>query len=340
MFTFDSAVAERFANLALACVHREYPTKLGHHMLNSDGDVKPARELTPAFYGCYDWHSSVHGHWMLARLARIFPQAEFAIRARQGLAKSLTAENLRREADYLSGEGRSSFARPFGLAWLLQLAAELAQWDDKDATNWSVWLRPLEDIVVTRLEDWLRKLSYPVRSGEHSQSAFSLGLMLDSARANSRMQFQKLLEDKIQQFYLKDRECPLAYEPSREDFLSPCLAEADVVRRVLGPPHFANWISGFLPGIPRDGSPWLEPAAVTDRGDPKLGHLDGLNLSRAWMLRGIGSALPTSDSRIVSLRNTAEEHARVGLEAVTGEHYEGGHWLGTFAVYLLTQFRK
>jgi hypothetical protein len=305
-------------------------------MLNSDADVKPPRELTPAFYGCYDWHSSVHGHWMLARLTRLFPDAPFAACARQALAKNLTAGNLEREAEYLQGAGRSSFERPYGLAWLLQLSAELTQWSDPDARNFAEWLRPLADVAVARLTDWLGRLSHPVRSGEHSQSAFSLGLMVDYARSANQPEFEKLLEGKIRRFYLSDRNGPVDYEPSGEDFLSPCLAEADVVRRVASAGEFAEWLAGFLPSIPRDGSMWIAPATVPDRRDPKLGHLDGLNLSRAWMLSGIASALPSADPRIASLRTTADVHARVGLESVTGEHYECGHWLGTFAVYLLT----
>ena len=333
----DAGTAERFANLALACVHREYPNKLGHHMLNSDADVKPPRELTPAFYGCYDWHSAVHGHWMLARLARLFPDAPFAARARQALARNLTAGNLQREAEYMQGAGRSSFERPYGLAWLLQLSAELTQWNDAGARDFAEWLRPLTEVAVARLSDWLPKLSHPVRSGEHSQSAFSLSLMLDYARAANQTEFENLLVGKIRQFYLNDRNGPLDYEPSGEDFLSPCLAEADVVRRVIGAEEFAGWLTAFLPGIPRDRSTWIAPATVPDRRDPKLGHLDGLNLSRAWMLRGIASALPAGDTRVASLRATADAHARAGLESVTGEHYEGGHWLGTFAVYLLSK---
>jgi hypothetical protein len=328
------AAAERFANLALACVHREYPNKVGHHILNSDLDVKPARELTPAFYGCYDWHSSVHGHWMLARLARIFPEEPLAARARVALAKSLTAENLRREAEYMKGAGRQSFERPYGLAWLLQLAGELGAWEDAEARAWSAALQPLVDVALRNLQEWMGKLAHPVRSGEHSQSAFSLGLMLDYARTANQRDFEKLLVEKIRQFYLKDRDGPLAYEPSGEDFLSPCLAEADVARRVLDGDEFADWLSGFLPTIPRDGSLWLKPVEPADRSDGKLGHLDGLSLSRAWMLYGILGWLPAGDARAASLRVTAEVHARAGLEAVTGEHYEGAHWLGTFAVYL------
>jgi hypothetical protein len=337
MRKLDAATAGRFANLALDCIHREYPNKAGHHVLNSDRDAKPPRELTPAFYGCYDWHSAVHGHWMLARLARLFPEAEFAARAKQGLRRNLTAENLRREAEYLSGEGRASFERPYGLAWLLQLAAELAEWDDPDAREWSRAMRPLVETVESRLDAWLQQLSYPVRSGEHSQSAFSLALMLDYARACGRREFAEVIESKVRAFYLADRNGPLDYEPSGEDFLSPCLAEADVVRRVLGKREFSEWLAGFLPGIPRDGAEWIVPVRVADRVDPKLAHLDGLNLSRGWMLGGIARALNDGDGRVASLRKAADAHAAEGLVAVSGERYEGAHWLGTFAVYLLTK---
>ena len=333
----DSATAERFANMALACVHREYPTKIAH-VLNSEQDVRAPRELTPVFYGCYDWHSSVHGHWMLARLARIFPDAPFAGRAKVALAKSLNRPNLEREAEYVSGEGRASFERPYGLAWLLQLAAELHEWDDPLAKEWSTAVVPLEDVAVQRFEDWLGKLSHPVRSGEHSQSAFSLGLMLDYAQARGRREFEALLQSRIRAFYFGDRGGPLHYEPSGEDFLSPCLAEADAMRRILPKAEFAEWLEHFLPSIPREGSiAWLRPVVVSDPGDGKLAHLDGLNLSRAWMLNGVASGLPVGDARLASLRTSADEHARDGLRAVNGDRYEGAHWLGTFAVYLLTQ---
>jgi Protein of unknown function (DUF2891) len=328
--------AERLANLALACIHREYPNKVAH-ALDSDADVKPPRELTPAFYGCYDWHSSVHGHWLLARVARAFPDTSFTARAKLALAKSLTASNLIREAEYVSAPSRASFERPYGLAWLLQLAAELRNWHAPEPQTWSRAIEPLEATIVHRLEDWLRKLAHPVRSGEHSQSAFSFGLMLDYARAAGNSGFTELLESKIRAFYLNDRNGPLSYEPSGEDFLSPCLAEADVVRRFLHQDAFSDWLGGFLPGIPRDGSTdWLQPAVVTDPTDGKLAHLHGLNLSRAWMLFGMAAAFPEGDPRIPSLRNTAEEHASCGLASVTGEHYEGAHWLGTYAIYLLT----
>ncbi len=332
--SFDVHVAERFANLALECIHKEYPNKLSHS-LNSDADVAPPRKLTPAFYGCYDWHSSVHGHWLLVRLIRRFPTASFVPSAREALRQSLTAQNIIQESAYLRAEGRSSFERPYGLAWLLQLTAELREWNDPAAREMTANLQPLEQAALERLKDWLPKLSHPVRIGEHSQTAFSLGLMLDYARiANGDKAFAELLESKARQFYLADKNCPLAYEPSGEDFLSPCLGEADLMRRVLPRSEFARWLHDFLPQI--SGS-WLKPVVSPDRSDPKLAHLDGLNLSRAWMLDGIAAGLPKNDDRIRMILETGKEHRRAGLAAVTGEHYEGGHWLGSFAVYLVTK---
>jgi Protein of unknown function (DUF2891) len=340
---FDVHAAEHFARLALACVRKEYPNKISH-VLNSDADVAPPRKLTPAFYGCYDWHSSVHGHWLLVRLVRTFPEASFAASAREALRKSLTAENLKQEAAYVGGEGRASFERPYGLAWLLQLCAELREWDDEQAREMAANLRPLKDAAVERLKAWLPKLSHPVRIGEHNQTAFGLGLVLDYARSKGDEAFAKLVTDSAKKFFLADKNCPLSYEPSGEDFLSPCLGEADVMRRVLSSDEFARWLKEFLPQIPalppqsdRPTVGWLSVVVSSDPSDPKLAHLDGLNLSRAWMLEGIRSALPPDDLRRTALSAAAKEHRRAGLAAVTGKHYEGGHWLGSFAVYLTTE---
>lgn len=338
---FDAKAAERFAKLALACVHKEYPNKISH-VLNSEADVAPPHKLTPAFCGCYDWHSSVHGHWLLVRLLRTFPDAAFAKDARAALKQSLTAENLKQEASYIKGAGRASFERPYGLSWLLQLCAELREWDDPDAKEWSTNLKPLEDIAVERLMAWLPKLSNPVRIGEHDQTAFGLGLMFDYARTAQNDSFARLIRDSAKKFFLADKNCPLNYEPSGEDFLSPCLGEADTMRRVLPQKEFASWLKTFMPQIPvgREGSDnadWLKVAVSPDPSDPKLAHLDGLNLSRAWMLEGIVSGLAEDDPRRVALEAAAEAHRRAGLAAVTGEHYEGGHWLGSFAVYLTTR---
>jgi len=334
--SFDLKAAERFANLALACVHKEFPNHISH-TLSSDADVAPPRKLTPAFYGCYDWHSSVHGHWLLVRLLRFFPDAPFVPAAKKALRESLTAENIMHEAAYLRGDGRASFERPYGLAWLLQLVAELREWDDPEAKEMAANLHPLEEVVLDRLNSWLPKLSNPVRIGEHDQTAFGLGLMLDYSRIAGDTKFAELVASKARQFYFADKNCPLSYEPSGEDFLSPCLGEADVMRRVLPTVEFATWLQTFLPQISSAGGEWLQPVVSPDPSDPKLAHLDGLNLSRAWMLQGIASALPKNDYRLPTIVATAEAHQRTGLAAVTGEHYEGGHWLGSFAVYLVTR---
>lgn len=335
---FDIKTAERFANLALACVHKEYPNKISHTLI-SDADVAPPRKLTPAFYGCYDWHSSVHGHWLLVRLIRVFPNAAFVPSAREALQQSLTAENAAQEAAYLLAEGRASFERPYGLAWLLQLVAELRGWDDPQARQLAQNLHPVEQAALERLNDWLPKLSHPVRIGEHTQTAFALGLMLDYAGSTGDTKFAELVESRARHFYLYDKNCPLEYEPSGEDFLSPCLGEADLMRRVLPSTEFARWLRTFLPQIspPKRGVPWLQPVVSPDPSDPKLAHLDGLNLSRAWMLESIAAGLPKGDKRLPSINAAAEEHKRAGLASVTGEHYEGGHWLGSFAVYLVTR---
>ena len=325
----DQVQAARFARLALDCVHKEYPNKIAHSM-NSDADVKPPHELTPAFYGCYDWHSAVHGHWLLVRLVRLFPRAPFAAEARRALAQSLTPANVAQEVKYLNAEGRTAFERPYGLAWLLQLAAELREWDDPQAQQWSATLAPLEQAVVSRISAWLPKLDNPIRGGEHSNTAFSMSLMLDYARAASNTEFGKLVEQRAQHYYMKDRACPVNYEPSGEDFLSPCLAEADLMRRVMPAGQYRMWFRDFIERLD------FESTAVPDFSDPKLYHLAGLNLSRAWMIEGILSVVPATDGRGAAMADLATRLREAGLATINSAHYEGGHWLGTFAVYLVT----
>jgi hypothetical protein len=326
---FNQAQAARFARLALDCVHKQYPNKIAHS-LNSDADVKPPRELTPAFYGCYDWHSSVHGHWLLVRLIRLFPDAPFVAEARAALAQSLTPANIAQEVKYLETDGRASFERPYGLAWLLQLAAELDEFDDPAARQWAEALHPLEQAVTKRIASWMPKLEHPIRTGELNNTAYSIGLMLDYAHVSGNTEFGKLIDSRARDYYLKDKACPLNYEPSGEDFLSPCLAEADVVRRILPPAEFGRWLTAFLPHIE------LEPTRVIDPADGKLYHLAGLNLSRAWMLEGIASDLPVGDRRRPPYLALANTLAQAGLDSIKSEQYEGGHWLGSFAVYLVS----
>ncbi len=329
----DASTAERFSALALACIEREYPNQIAH-VMTGDADLAPPRQLTPAFYGCYDWHSAVHAHWMLVRLARLFPAEAFAAQGLATLSRTLTKENLQAEALYLAPRARAGFERPYGLAWLLQLVAELHAWETSQARQWRTWLTPLERIALERLHQWIPKLRHPVRSGEHSQSAFAFGLIHDYARTVDDTATLTLIEQAALRLHGEERHAPLAYEPSGHDFLSPCLGVADLMRRVLKPARFAGWLNSFLPDI---GEPdGLPVAVVSDRADGKLAHLDGLNLSRAWMLEAIAAALPPGDRRRRPLLDHAQAHAQAGLAGVSDLHYAGAHWLASFAVYLLT----
>jgi hypothetical protein len=325
-----------FARLALKGITKEYPNKPGH-VLNGDADVKGPRALHPAFYGCFDWHSSVHGHWMLVRLLRLFPDLPEAKAIRAALAEHLTAKNLKAEADYFTQPNRRSFERTYGWAWLLKLAEELHSWDDPDAREWSRNLRPLTDTLVAGYLAFLPKQTYPIRSGVHPNTAFGLTFALDYARAVGHKGLRELLEERSRTYFGRDAGIPAAWEPDGADFFSPSLMEADLMRRVLPPAEFRAWFGRFLPGLAK-GEPknLLEPATVTDRSDPQLVHLDGLNLSRAWCMRRLAAALPRADPARKVLAASAARHAEAALRHVASGDYAGEHWLASFAVYMLS----
>lgn len=327
-----------FSGLALDCIHKEYSNKIAHYM-TSDEDVKPPRELYPAFYGCFDWHSSVHGHWLLVRMLNTSSDKVDTDRIINKLNQSFSADNIAGELANYQRDGMASFERPYGIAWLLQLTAELRQAAFPQAKQWLDNLRPLEQEAVSNISEWLPKLTFPIRTGEHSQTAFAFGLMLDWSRTAGDTAFETLLTKRIKDLYIDDTHCPLSYEPSGQDFLSPCVAEADLMRRVMGKKEYANWLATFFPSLTeKSTSDWLIPAVVTDKTDGKLAHLDGLNTSRAWMLEGVISGLPDDDPRISPLKRAVELHRKAGLDAVLGDmHYMGSHWLGSFAAYLQTQ---
>lgn len=327
-----------FSNLALSCIHKEYGNKIAH-VMNSDEDVKPPRELYPAFYGCFDWHSSVHGHWLLLRLLNTRADKIDVATIISKLSKSLSADNIAGELANYQRPSMGSFERPYGIAWLFQLTAELRQMELPEAETWLENLLPLEQHALKNMTEWLPKLTFPIRTGEHSQTAFAFGLMLDWSRIAHNKAFETLLTQRIKALYMQDKQCPLAYEPSGQDFLSPCLAEADLMRRVMNQSEFSLWLSDFFPLLTENsGSDWLVPGVVSDKSDGKLAHLDGLNISRAWMLEGIIKGLPAEDKRITPLKQAVEIHKRAGLDAVLGDlHYMGSHWLGSFAAYLQTQ---
>ncbi len=326
---------EAFSKLALACIDREFPNK-PEHVLDSAADAKVPRDFHPAFFGCFDWHSSVHGHWMLVRLLKTSPDLASGKEIRSRLAAHFTGEAMATEARYLDIRSNRSFERTYGWAWTLRLATELATWDDPDAKAWRANLEPLVKTIVARLKNFLPKLASPIRTGVHPNTAFALGEALDYARAAGDAELAALVARRAREYYGNDRACPLAYEPSGEDFFSPCLEEADLMRRVMPQAEFAKWLRAFLPGLTA-GKPFpLSPAVVTDPTDPRLVHLDGLNLTRAWTLRAVARALPTSDARRKILERAGDEHARSGLARVSSGNYEGEHWLASFAAYLLT----
>ena len=324
-------LAEKFARLALAGVRREWPHAY-QHLANSVADVRAPRALHPAFYGCYDWHSAVHGHWTLGRLRRRFPRLRAAAEIRAALNDNLTAENLAKELAYFRAAGRAAFERPYGWTWLLALAAELRAERDADARRWSRVLRPLEKFIAESFCAWLPRQGFPMRAGTHANSAFALALALDYAHAVQDRRLECAIVARSRAWFGGDADAPAVWEPGGEDFLSPALTEADLMRRVLRPEEFATWWRRFLPELP---AALLAPVAPGDRCDPKFVHLDGLNLSRAWALRGVAVALPPRDPQRKILQSAAARHARAGLAHVASGDYLGEHWLATFAVYLL-----
>ena len=328
--------ASHFAGLALKCVTREYPNK-PEHVLNDSQDVQNPKALHPAFYGCYDWHSSVHGHWMLVRLLRLFPNLPEAPDIRKAIGANLSEENVRVETAYVKQKNRQSFERTYGWAWLLKLAEELSLSSETDAKTWSRNLQPLVDALVNSYILFLPKQTYPIRTGVHPNTAFGLAFAFDYARTSGNEKLAAVIAERSRTYFANDRNYPAAWEPGGEDFFSPALMEADLMRRVLQPAEFRRWFHRFLPqlaaGIPRT---LLKPATVTDRSDPKLVHLDGLNLSRAWCMRSIAKALPPSDPGRAALANAARAHARDALAHVASGDYAGEHWLASFAVYLLS----
>ena len=334
--SLDRTAASNFARLALKCVNKEFPNK-PDHVINDDADLKSPRLQHPAFYGCYDWHSSVHGHWMLVRLLRMFPDLPEAMDIRNALTASLTAGNIQAETAYLSQPNRQSFERTYGWAWLLKLSEELYSWDDADAKQWSVNLQPLAEALASRFISFLPKQTYPIRTGVHPNTAFGLAFAYDYAKAVGNKQLIDLIVERSRTYFGSDKDYPAAWEPGGEDFFSPALMEADLMQRVMSEKDFQKWFSGFLPRL-KKGVPasLLTPAIVTDRSDPKLVHLDGLNLSRAWCMRRIARALPPGDSVRKALTDSAALHARAGLSHVASGDYAGEHWLASFAVYLLS----
>jgi hypothetical protein len=325
-----------FARLALKCVAKEYPNK-PEHVMNDAREVQSPRTLHPAFFGCYDWHSSVHGHWMLVRLLRMFPNLPEAQEIRQAISANLAPENILAEVAYLKQPNRQSFERTYGWAWLLKLAEELSLGDDADARAWAGNLQALVDALVGQYILFFPKQTYPIRTGVHPNTAFGLAFAFDYAMTVRNEKLAAVIAERSLTYFGNDENYPAAWEPGGEDFFSPALMEADLMRRVMKPIEFRRWFHRFLPqltaGLPKS---LLQPAVVTDRSDPKLVHLDGLNLSRAWCMRSIAVALPPQDPARKKLAVAARLHASDALAHVASGDYAGEHWLASFAVYMLS----
>jgi len=326
--------ATHFSKMALKCISQEYPNKPGE-VLGSDRDVKPVREYRPAFYGCFDWHSSVHGHWMLIKLLKQYPDLPDALQIKEAINKNITPENIAIEVNFFLDSNNKSFERTYGWAWLMKLSEELHTWDNPQAKQWESALQPLTNLISNYYIDFLPKLLYPIRVGEHANTAFGLSFALDYARETQNKALEAMITARARDYFLNDKNCPESWEPGGYDFLSPCLIEADLMARVLPDGEFLNWINEFLPGL-SDGSLKImnEPAKVSDRSDGKLVHLDGLNFSRAWCLKSLSSKPGLNKSLLLE---AAQMHINAALPNVADGDYAGEHWLATFAVVALSQ---
>jgi hypothetical protein len=321
--------ANQLAQLPLNCIHTEYPNKLGQ-TIGSEEDLKPPSVLHPAFYGCFDWHSAVHGHWSLVALLKQFPNLEQADQIKQKLLANISKAHIEKEVEYFSGEYNKSYERTYGWAWLLKLAEELHTWDDDTARELERNLQPLTDTIVQKYLDFLPRLNYPIRVGEHTNTAFGLSFAWDYANTIKHTPLKSLIEQRAKDFYQNDTGCPLSWEPSGFDFLSPCLEEAALMKRVLAEEAFRAWLDDFLPQL-KDPAFTMAVGEVSDRTDGKLVHLDGVNFSRAWCLYTLSEGLPEYQH----LENIANQHINYSLPNLVGDSYEGGHWLGSFAIYAL-----
>lgn len=336
----SQGMADEWASLVLKGVETEFPNKLS--LVYSSGDqIKAPRQHFPAFFGCFDWHSSVHGHWVLVRLLKRFPDMNAAETIRATMRAHLSRENLVKEASFFAKDEQRAFERMYGWAWLLRLVVELEQWDDPEARSWRENLRPLESILVGRILEYLPKLTYPIRIGQHTDTGFALGQIFDYATQVDNGALKVLVNQRALSYYAEDRGYPVHYEPSGHDFFSSCWNEADLMRRVLPQSEFVVWLDRFLPNLKTqliDGT--ITPVVVSDASDPKIVHLAGLNLNRAWCLDAVANALPKSHPVRQKLESSAKSHLESGLRYINSGHYEGDHWLATFGLYAIDQSER
>tara|TARA_Y100000815_G_scaffold275778_2_gene317434 strand:- start:29553 stop:30653 length:1101 start_codon:yes stop_codon:yes gene_type:complete len=321
--------ANQLAALPLHCMNQEYPNKLGQ-VLGSTEDLQSPSTLHPTFYGCFDWHSAVHGHWSLVSLLKQFPDLEHSEEIKNKLLENISEANIQQEIAYFEGSNNKTFERTYGWAWLLKLAEELHTWDSPTARTLENNLQPLTDLIVQKYVEFLPKLNYPIRVGEHPNTAFGLSFAYDYGKTVGDSHLTSLIEQRAKDFYLQDKNCPISWEPGGFDFLSPCLEEAALMKRVLPSEAFKIWLKEFLPQL-QNPNFTLNVGEVSDRTDGKLVHLDGVNFSRAWSLYTIAAGIPEYQH----LEKLANKHIQYSLPSIVNDSYEGGHWLGSFAIYAL-----
>jgi Protein of unknown function (DUF2891) len=328
----DATLARQLAGIALAHVTREYPHKLDH-VMTGRADAREPRALHPVFYGSFDWHSCVHGYWLLARLRRAFPLLPQRAAIAKLFDKQLTATKLATERAYLARPASAGFERPYGWAWLLMLAAELRM-GGNDTAPWQREIAALADDFAARFRAHLPQLTYPIRTGTHFNSAFALVLALAYARVEGDIKLAELIELRARNWFESDAGCQ-AWEPSGDDFLSPALIEAECMRSVMRREEFTAWFRRFLPDAAQ-GQPAVlfTPAIVSNRSDGKIAHLDGLNLSRAWCWRSIAQSLAPDDPLYARALAAAQAHFAASLPHIAAD-YMGAHWLGSFALLAL-----
>jgi hypothetical protein len=327
--------ANKLASLPLKCLQQEYPNKLGQMLLDSTELASP-KELHPAFYGCFDWHSSVHGHWSLVYLLKTFPNLDNRQEIIHKLRVNLSTENIAREAAYISKNHEKSFERTYGWAWLLKLQLELETFNEPFAKEMAANLKPLSNIVIHRYIEFLPKLNYPLRVGTHPNTAFGMSLAWDYAIQANNLPLQQSIRANALRLFQYDIDCPFAWEPSGTDFLSPCMEEIGIMQRVMPMPEFIKWLKAFAPSLFKKGFAW-EPGRVSDRTDGHLVHLDGLNFSRAWNLYALAKQYP---KELGHLKALADAHIKFSLPAITDGNYEGEHWLASFALYAFEEKGK
>ena len=330
----DEKAAEKLIALSLDCVDKKFPYSIGYRFVNEDW-IKPHYEVTPSFYGCWDWHSAVHGHWAMVKVLKKFPEISLADSLRSKLRKNLSKERLEKEFKFFEEKFTKSFERTYGWAWLLKLYSELYTWDDEEGRIWLQNLEPLAKKLSIKTIEFLKVLSSPLRPGTHANTAFSFSLMIDYAQTvNDDALFQSI-KDFSDKYFISDVDCPTDYEPSGTDFLSPCMAEASLMSKLMNKKVYQRWLNNFLPPLKSEEfSPLRSPPIVLDKEDPGIGHLIGLMFHRAWTMNQISYSLPKNDRRKSTLRKIALDHGKTGYSLMFDSGYSGSHWLATFALYM------